>query len=187
MGTRRGKRCVRVSLRIAAGIWVCGAVGAGWAVGQTIMDEWATVKAPPAPELTTVMIDPKATALLVLDIQPQTCNVERRPRCLASVRRIQALVTQARAKGVAVVYSLARSATAADLFKEVARLPGKPAVLSGPDKFLATNLEKILGEQGICSVIAVGAASHGAVLYTAGGVARRRRARRGSTQRRFGT
>jgi len=40
-------------------------------------------------------------------------------------------------------------------------------VSSGPDKFLGTDLEKILKEKGIKTVIVVGTTSHGAVLYTA--------------------
>jgi nicotinamidase-related amidase len=158
---------------VAAAILFCGVAGAGSAAGQTIVDEWAAIKAPPAPELKAVTIDPKVTALLILDIQPQTCNVERRPRCLPSVPRIQGLLTQARAKGVAVAYSLAAGGTAADIFKEVAPVAGDPVVLSGPDKFVGTDLEKILKDRGIGTVITVGTAAHGAVLYTASGAALR--------------
>src|SRR5450759_1021809 len=34
---------------------------------QSIIDEWPSVQAPPAPELTSVTVDPKTTALLMLD------------------------------------------------------------------------------------------------------------------------
>jgi len=44
-------------------------------------------------------------------------------------------------------------------------------VTSGPDKFLGTDLEKILKEKGIKTVIVTGTAAHGAVLYTASGAA----------------
>lgn len=37
------------------------------ATAANIIDEWASVKAPPAPELKTVTVDPKTTALLMLD------------------------------------------------------------------------------------------------------------------------
>ncbi len=148
-------------------------VNARPAGAQTIIDEWATVKAPPPPELKAVTIDPRVSALLILDILPQTCNAEHRPRCLLAVPRIQALLTQARAKGMPVIYSLALGGTAAEIFKEVAPLAGEPIVMSGPDKFLGTDLEKILKERGIQTVITVGSASHGAVLYTASGAALR--------------
>jgi nicotinamidase-related amidase len=167
------RRVVIVVCCVAAAAPLDGLVRARSAAAQTIVDEWATVKVPPAPELKAATIDPKVTALLILDIQRQTCNVERRPRCLLTVPRIQALLAQARGKGVPVVYSLAGSGTVADILKEVAPLHGEPVVLSGPDKFLGTDLEKILKERGIQAVITVGTASHGAVLYTASGAALR--------------
>jgi len=53
------------------------------APAQTIIDEWSSIKAPPAPELKQVTVDAKTTALLVMDLVKQTCNNERRPRCVA--------------------------------------------------------------------------------------------------------
>jgi len=66
--------------------------------GQTIVDEWASVKAPPAPVLKPVKSAPKETALLVLDLLKQNCG--QRPRCVASVPKVQRLLTEAREKGV---------------------------------------------------------------------------------------
>src|SRR3972149_11580189 len=66
---------------------------------QTIIDEWDTVKTPPPPELRPVTIDPKTTALLLLDFNKQTCNAERRPRCIASLPKVKRLLEEARAKG----------------------------------------------------------------------------------------
>jgi nicotinamidase-related amidase len=139
-------------------------------LAQTIVDEWNAVKAPPAPELKRVTIDPKGSALLVLDIVKQTCPP--RPRCVASVPKIQRLLTQARGKGVPVIYSLV-GGSAADIFLEVAPQGGEPIVTSGPDKFLGTDLEKILKEKGVQTVIVVGTAANGAVLYTGSGAALR--------------
>jgi nicotinamidase-related amidase len=139
------------------------------ASAQNIVEEWNTVKAPPAPELKSVTVDPKVTALLLLDFNKQTCNADKRPRCIASLSKVQKLLTEARAKGVYVVYSLSSGATVADIAKELAPL-GKgqePIVTAGPDKFLGTDLEKILKEKGITTVIVTGTAAHGAVMYTA--------------------
>lgn len=58
----------------------------------TIIEEWAHVTAPAAPELKPVKIDPQNAALLILDIEKRTCNPERRPRCIASVPRIKSLL-----------------------------------------------------------------------------------------------
>lgn len=140
---------------------------------QTIIDEWSAVKTPPAPELKSVTIDPKATALLLLDFNKQTCNEERRPRCIASIPKVQKLLKDARAKGVFVVYSLSPGAAVADIAKELAPIGMERAVTSGPDKFLGTDLEKILMERGIKTVIVTGTAAHGAVLYTASAAALR--------------
>ena len=144
-----------------------------WA-DATIIDQWADVKAPAAPELKAVSVDPKVTAVLVLDIEERTCNAERRPRCIASVPRIKNLITKARAKGVPIVYSLTSRGTKETILKEVAPLSGEPVVKSSVDKFYGTQLENILKEKGIKTVIIVGTAANGAVLGTAIGAAMRK-------------
>jgi len=151
---------------VAAAVLAAG-LAAGAAQAQTIVDEWASVKAPPAPELKRVNVDPKTTALLLLDFVKQICNPGPRPRCVASLPKVKHLLTVARAKGAAVVYSLAGNFTAADIWPEVAPAAGEPAVSSGPDKFLNTDLERILREKGIKTVIVTGVAAEGAVLNTA--------------------
>jgi len=138
---------------------------------NTIIDEWATVKAPAPPELKPVTVDPKTTAFLILDIQQQNCNLESRPRCVASVPKIRILLNEARAKGMPVAYSLTRQGSVTDILQEVAPLEGEPVVKTGADKFYNTDLEKILRDRGVETVILVGTAAHGAVLNTATGAA----------------
>jgi len=144
-----------------------------WAEG-TIIDEWADIKAPEAPKLKPVSVDPKETALLVLDIEKLTCNSERRPRCIASVPKIKSLITKARAKGMPIIYSLTSRGTKETILKEVAPVNGESIVKSSVDKFYGTDLEKILEEKGIKTVIIVGTAANGAVLGTAIGAAMRK-------------
>jgi nicotinamidase-related amidase len=146
------------------------AVGASssFAQSKTIIDEWASVQAPKPPELKPVKIDdPKTTAYLVLDIQKQNCNNERRPRCIISVPKIQGFLKQARAKGLAIIYSTGGTGTPADILPDVAPIDGEPVVRAPADKFIKSDLEKILQDKGIKTVIVVGSAAHGAVLYTA--------------------
>ncbi len=145
------------------------ATAATSAPAQTIIDEWASVQAPKPPELKPVTIDPKVTALLILDIVKPICNAERTPRCVNSIPRLQGLVNLARAKGVAVIYTLGGKAAPADILKEVAPREGEPIVESNADKFFKTDLEKILKERGITTVIVVGTWANGAVLSTTGG------------------
>jgi hypothetical protein len=76
------------------------------APAQTIIDEWSSVKAPPAATLQPVTVNPKTTALLMIDLIKQTCNEQRRPRCVASISKIEKLLGAARASGVTVIYTL---------------------------------------------------------------------------------
>jgi len=143
------------------------------APAQTIIDEWSLAKAPPPPTLKNVTVEPKTTALLLLDFNRQTCNSERRPRCVASIPKVMNLLKDARAKGMSVIFSLSQGAAKEDIAKELAPRDGEPVVTSGPDKFLGTDLEKTLRDKGIKTVITTGTASHGAVLYTASAAALR--------------
>ena len=133
---------------------------------QSIIEEWDSVKVPPAPALKTFAADGK-TALLLLDFGRQNCGV--RPRCLASVPKVQALADNARKKNIFVVHSLFGQATKTDLL--IAPLDTEPFVTSGANKFLRTELEKILRDKGITTVIVTGTAAHGAVLNTAAAAA----------------
>jgi nicotinamidase-related amidase len=159
--TRR--RCLSVLLLFVAWLYSDTAP----AIGQTIIDEWSTVQAPKPPELKPVTLEPKTTALLVLDFVKQTCNTERRPRCLTSVPKVEGLLKSARAKGLFVVHSITTAATQADILNELAPADGEPIVKSAADKFFKTELEKILNDKGIKTVVVVGTAAQGAVLNTA--------------------
>ena len=139
---------------------------------QGILGEWSNVQTPAPPALEDITIEPNHTALLVLDVTTHTCNMEVRPRCVAMLPKVKQLITKARAKGLFTVYALGLLPTPgmpSDIWPEAAMLGGEPYVRSGPDKFLNTDLEKILKDQGIQTVIVTGTASHGAVLYTVGG------------------
>ncbi len=136
-----------------------------------VIDDWASIKRPPPPTLKPVTVDPKTTALLMLDFMKQNCG--KRPACVASVPHVKKLLEAARAAKATVVYSFIAKTTSADVIKDVAPLPSEAHVLSGPDKFLHTDLDKILKDEGIKTVIAVGTSANGAVLYTASGAALR--------------
>jgi len=143
------------------------------AVAASIVDEWSTVKVPPPPTLKAVTVDRKTTALLMLDLNKQTCNAERRPRCVASIPKVAKLLAAARAAGIPVMYSLGGGGAAADIAKELAPTKDEPVVSAGVDKFVGTELESLLKQKGVKTVIVVGVAAHGAVLYTASGAATR--------------
>jgi nicotinamidase-related amidase len=129
-----------------------------------IIEEWASVKAPPALEVKSVTVDPKTTALLLLDFQKPNCP--NRPRCMASLPAAKKLLDEARAKNVLVVYTTSGMANADAILPEVAPNGKEPLVrVASVDKFTGTELEKTLKDKGIQTVIISGTAAHGAVLY----------------------
>ncbi len=142
-------------------------LGATTARAANIIDEWASVKAPPAPALKPVTIDPKTTALLMLDFVKPSCNEQRGKRCVATLPAVKKLLDEARAKGMLVVYTAYGKLTEKDIVPEVAPKGDEPFVVSFLDKYIHTDLEKILKEKGIQTVITVGTFAHGAVLLTA--------------------
>jgi nicotinamidase-related amidase len=131
---------------------------------QTIIDVWNTISTPPAPELKSVAVDPKTSALLVLDMETSIC---KNPRCAASISKINKLLTMAREMCMLIVYSLTLTGNPLDIAWQIAPLLGDPIVKSNVDKFYKTNLEKILQERGVKTVLITGYAANGAVLHTA--------------------
>ena len=160
----------RIATKQAMFFLVAG-LGLATASAQTIVDDWAAVKASPAPELKAVTIDPKTTALLMLDFVAPNCT--QRPRCMASVPAVKKLLEEARAKGMMIVFATGPTGKRADTLPELAPLDSEPVVSTGVDKFINTDLEKLLKEKGVQTVIAIGTAAHGAVLYTASGASLR--------------
>jgi nicotinamidase-related amidase len=144
-------------------------LGPAAAAAQTIVDRWTSVPAPPPPALKPVAADPKTTALLMLDFMTQNCG--KRPACVASLPVMKKLLADARAAKVPVIYSIIANTTTADVMPDVAPLPDESWVQSGPDKFLNTDLAKILKDKGIQTVIVTGTSSNGAVLFTGAGAA----------------
>ena len=155
----------RAVLAIAAIAIAFTATAPSIAGAGSIFDEWDKVKAPPAPLLKPVTVDPKTTALLMLDFMNQNCG--KRDRCVAQVPAVKTLLERARAAKVPVIYSFIANTTAADVLTDLKPEAGEPSVISGPNKFIRTELEKILKDRGITTVIAVGTAANGAVLMTA--------------------
>lgn len=136
-----------------------------------IVMEWASVKAPPAPELKPVTVNPKTTALLMLDFLQANCGHAH--RCTASLPVVKKLLDEARAKNMLVVYTAFGKFSAKDVLPQVAPKGNEPFVVSFLDKYVGTDLDKILKNAGIKTVITVGSAANGAVLGTASASAQR--------------
>ena len=160
---RKSAADVGLALALTAGV----AGMANPVMADTIIEEWSKVRAPEVVELKDVKLDPAATAYLVHDVVKQTCNTERRPRCLATVPKIAKLLEEARSHKMAVIYSLIPNSASADILRAVAPKGDEAVVMTVANKFIRTDLDKILKDRGITQVVIAGTAAEGAVLYTA--------------------
>ncbi len=143
------------------------------ATQANVIDDWNTIKVPAAPVLRPVSVNLSDTALLLLDFNGAQdpskgpCNTKTKPRCIASLPKVEKLLNEARKSGVPVIYSITGGATKGDIASVLAPREGDPVVQGGANKFINTDLEKILTEKHIKTIIVAGTASEGAVLNTA--------------------
>lgn len=155
---------MRKSFFSAVALGALLASSAGVVRGATIIDNWTAVKVPPPPPVSAVTVDPATTALLVLDFVTRICAF---PECTAAVPNVAKLIAGARASHTAVIYSGGNGMTPSDVLPALAPQSGDPMVQSHADKFIGTNLEQLLTQRGIKTVIVSGVAGNGAALYTA--------------------
>jgi nicotinamidase-related amidase len=157
----------RIHTLLAAALIALGTANSP-AQAQTLIEEWDTAKFPPPPTLKPAKIEPRETALLVMDFTNQTCTQQRRPRCAASVPKVLKFVTEARAKGALIIYSVAvPNSVPGDILKELTPASGEQVLPPlGPDKFINSELEKTLKDKGIKTVVAMGTQAQTSVLHT---------------------
>ncbi|MGE5538039.1 MAG: cysteine hydrolase [Gemmatimonas sp.] len=155
---------------LIAAVAACVAI-VGAARAQTVIEDWGAAKAPKAPETKPVTVDPAKTALFVMDFNRNSCVPGRRERCVAVLPKVEKILAAARAKGVVVVHTLSGTTTPADIVKELTPKPGERALNAPIDKFYGNDLEKMLKDRGVDTVILTGTSANGAVLFTAGGAA----------------
>jgi nicotinamidase-related amidase len=138
-----------------------------------ITTEWATVKPPPAPELKPATVEPKTTALLILDLMKTNCGT--RPRCGATVPNVRKLLDAARAHDMMVFYTLVgRTPTPEAMIDQgLAPRAGEWVVRGGADKFIGSDLDQRLKDKGIKTVIVTGTSAQGAVVGTSNGAVQR--------------
>ncbi len=142
-----------------------------FAQGQTIIEDWSRVTAPPAPELQAVTVDPATTALLLLDFEERT--VGSRPRAVATLPRVKKLLDFARESGMIVAYSTTGAGSRETILPDLGPLPSEHVVKASVDKFFSTDLETFLKGKGVQRVIITGIAAEGAVLGTSIGASLR--------------
>jgi nicotinamidase-related amidase len=145
------------------------------AYAQNILEEWASVKAPPPPtdKIKPVQIDPKKTAILSLDFNSKRCTPQARVRCFNILPRVEKVLAEARAKGMFVVHAVTSNMKNEDIVASVGPKPGEPILRGRGDKFSGNDLEKMLKDKGIDTVIVMGTSANSAVLYTVFGAVQR--------------
>jgi nicotinamidase-related amidase len=172
-GTMLDMRSLLRGAAVAAGVLLIAFAAASSAAD--VLDDWATVKLPPPPELKSVTLEGSTTALLILDMMKTNCGA--RPRCVATVPNVKRLHDAARTAGAMLWYSLVGSdgkATPADMI-DAKFMPrdGEWMRQNGPDKFLGSNLEEKLKARGIKTVIVCGTSFQGVGIGTGSGLAQR--------------
>ena len=127
-----------------------------------------TLQMPATPEPARVTLDPKTTALMVLDyvedicIKQPTCTGQMLPAMIPFLERV-------RKAGIVVAYGT-REHNMTHWLKEVAPAPGDIQIIStAQDRFYNTDLDKILKEKGIKTLVMVGWKISGSVTYTSVG------------------
>ena len=140
-----------------------------------VITEWKNVALPAEPEIKPAQVEAATTALLLLDFTTQTCTQERRPRCATQVPGLAKLLADARARNMFVIYSVATAGSGrSDILAPLAARESDPVLPPlGPDKFINSDLEKMLKERGIQTLIVTGTAAHTSVLHTGGEAALR--------------
>ena len=138
------------------------------ASAQTLIEEWGTAQFPPPPALKAAKIEPKETAVLVMDFTKQTCTPERRKRCADSVASVARFVNEARGKSALIIYSVAvPNSIPTDILPALTPASGEQVLPPlGPDKFVNSDLEKTLKDKGIKTVVTMGTQAQTSVLHT---------------------
>ena len=159
----------------AAAVAIAAAFAALPASAGDITTEWTSVKLPPVPELKPVTVDPRTTALLVLDFMKANCG--QRPRCVAAVPNVKKLIDAARAHNMMIAYNLTgQNPKPEDMVDpSIAPRPGEHLIKNGrgANKWYNSDLEPALKGRGITTVIISGTSAQGAVAGSTQGATER--------------
>ena len=127
-----------------------------------------TLQMPATPDPARVTLDPKTTALIVLDYVEDICA--KQPTCSGQMLpAMTPFLERVRKAGLMVAYGT-RERNMTHWLKEVAPAPGDIKIIStAQDRFYNTDLDKILKAKGIKTLIMVGWKISGSVTYTSVG------------------
>ncbi len=138
------------------------------AAGREAPGKMQTVQMPATPDPARVTLDPKTTALVVLDYVEDICNTQEscKTKMLPAVTPFMAQVRKA---GLTVAYGT-RAQNQTMWLKEVAPMQGDIRITNtAQDRFYGTDLDKELKAKGIKTLIMVGWKISGSIQYTSVG------------------
>lgn len=144
----------------------CG--GAALAAEQRAPAKMMTLQMPETPAPARVTLDPKTTALIVLDYVQDICNsqVSCKTKMLPAMTPFMERVRKA---GMTVAYGT-REQNQNEWLAEVAPKAGDIRITNtGQDRFFNTDLDKQLKAKGINTLIMVGWKISGSITYTSVG------------------
>jgi hypothetical protein len=145
---------------------LCG--GASAAPAAQAPAKMITLQMPATPDPARVTLDPKTTALIVLDYVEDICN--NQVSCKTKmVPAMTPFMERVRKAGLTVAYGT-RAPNQTKWLKEVAPAPGDIRITNtAQDRFYNTDLDKELKAKGIKTLIMVGWKISGSVTYTSVG------------------
>lgn len=127
-----------------------------------------TLQMPATPDPARVTLDPKTTALIVLDFVEDICNAQ--PSCKSQM--LPAMIPfleRVRKAGLVVAYGT-RERNMSQWLKEVAPAAGDIKIINtAQDRFYNTELDQVLKAKGVKTLIMCGWKVSGSVTYTSVG------------------
>jgi nicotinamidase-related amidase len=127
-----------------------------------------TLQMPAIPDPARLTLDPKTTALLVLDYVEDICNSQ--PSCKSKMLpAVTPFMERVRKAGLTVAYGT-RAQNMTKWLPQVAPAAGDIKIVNtGQDRFYNTDLDKALKAKGIKTIIMVGWKISGSITYTSVG------------------
>ena len=127
-----------------------------------------TLQMPATPDPARVTLDPKTTALIVLDYVEDICATQ--PKCKSQMLpAMTPFMERVRKAGLAVAYGT-RAQNMTHWLPQVAPAEGDIKIVNtGQDRFYNTDLDQALKAKGITTLIIVGWKVSGSVTYTSVG------------------
>jgi Isochorismatase family len=147
---------------------VCGGAVTALAAAPAAPGKMMTLQMPATPEPARVTLDPRTTALIVLDYVEDICNTQ--PTCKSQMLpAMTPFMARVRRAGLTVAYGT-REPNMNHWLPEVAPAASDIKIVNvAQDRFYNTDLDRQLKAKGITTLIMVGWKISGSVTYTSVG------------------